>query len=200
MFLSSSTVEHPAVNRRVVGSNPTSGAKPIQQHRRPPVEAAFAIVGPRRRSQIGLVRCDRLLEFSSYRPAGAQVQRPSTQVPLQHVLLVPSGKHAAPGPLQLAASTAAGATIELTSGNPTAAAAPALLINSRRVSVAESLLRPWVISMYMRCARSSWSSASQTTSSSSVTPYALLRLRVISGTLVRPSHCLHTSAAVEFRQ
>jgi hypothetical protein len=27
LFLSSSTVEHPAVNRRVVGSNPTSGAK-----------------------------------------------------------------------------------------------------------------------------------------------------------------------------
>ena len=27
IFLGSSTVEHPAVNRRVVGSNPTRGAK-----------------------------------------------------------------------------------------------------------------------------------------------------------------------------
>ncbi len=29
IFLGSSTVEHPAVNRRVVGSNPTRGARPF---------------------------------------------------------------------------------------------------------------------------------------------------------------------------
>ena len=30
IFLGSSTVEHPAVNRRVVGSNPTRGARQFQ--------------------------------------------------------------------------------------------------------------------------------------------------------------------------
>ena len=134
------------------------------------------------------------------RPIFAQVQRPNTQAPLQHVLLGPSGPHAAPGPLQDAASTAVGVTIELTSGNPAAAAAPALLINSRRVSLAEPVRLLCVASMCTSCARSSCSSANQATSLSSGTPYALLRARVISGTLVRPSHRLHTSAAVELRQ
>ena len=31
IFLDSSTVEHPAVNRRVVGSNPTRGVKPVSR-------------------------------------------------------------------------------------------------------------------------------------------------------------------------
>ena len=135
-----------------------------------------------------------LVVFSNPR---VYTQMPELQRPEQHCALVP---HGWPFGKHVAACTGVGAMIEVTSGTATTAASPNTLTMSRRLKPAAIKAGGGVTFSSSSSSRLNCLSANQITRSSTVVPSCADSDRLISLTVICPSHCFHTSAAVSFRQ